>query len=96
VRMDLAWFIRYCLAWAERVQSRNGMSSFTLTATMLINSLHLGQTNAAPEWQARSVRRHSRKPVGACPLEGLVMWSPGLYGQALPLAFFGWTTEQAR
>jgi hypothetical protein len=32
--------------------------------------LHL--SNAAPEWQAGSVRGESRDPVAACPLKGLV------------------------
>jgi hypothetical protein len=29
--------------------------------------------NAAPDWQAGRLRRHSRELVVACPLEGLVM-----------------------
>jgi hypothetical protein len=31
------------------------------------------QTNAAPEWQARSPRWRSREMMVACPLEGLVL-----------------------
>jgi hypothetical protein len=33
-------------------------------------------SNAAPEWQARSLRGRSRELVVACPLEGLVRRFP--------------------
>jgi hypothetical protein len=33
----------------------------------------LGMYNAAPEWQAESFGRRSRKLLVACPLQGLVM-----------------------
>jgi hypothetical protein len=34
-----------------------------------------GLSNAALEWQARSMGWHSRRLVVACPLKGLVRWS---------------------
>ena len=42
------------------------------------------QTNAAPEWQAESLRRCSRQFAVACPLQGLVGRPPSLK-KAAPL-----------
>jgi hypothetical protein len=39
----------------------------------LIFSASLVRPNAAPEWQAESLRTRNRDQVAACPLEGLVM-----------------------
>jgi len=68
-------------SFAKRYQSFGGLPALTRFCLFIdCNPCRVYMPpNAAPEWQAGSLRWRSRLHLGACPLEGLVRRSP--YGR---------------
>lgn len=53
------------------------------------------ESNAAPEWQARSLGWRSREVMAACPLEGLVGWAQSTPGKGLSRCSAGSNRSEA-